>query len=124
MSNTCSYIIMYTVTKHSNICNDVMHLLNGFSEAVEVVLDESLSLKHVLPEKTDKGEEPVDLSEVEHCPVVETNDRGRVLVVGCSVSIFSQSVWRGGHVTYTLTLHCVLCVCVLCVRACVCVCVL
>lgn len=63
----------------------VTDLLNGFSKAVEVVLDETLSLKHVFPEQADEGQEPVDLSQVENCAIVEADDGRRVLVVGCAV---------------------------------------
>lgn len=52
----------------------LVYLLDGFSEAVEVVLDEALSLKHILPQQTDQGQEPVDLSQVENGSIVETND--------------------------------------------------
>lgn len=69
MSNTCTE--NYIIPKSLKIAAD---LLDGLSEAVEVVLNETLSLKDVFPEETDQCQEPVDLSQVENGAVVQTND--------------------------------------------------
>ena len=51
-----------------------MNLLDGLSEAVEIVLDETLSLKHIFSQQTHQSQEPVHLSQVEDGPIVEAND--------------------------------------------------
>ena len=88
---------------------EVAHLLYGFPEAVEVVLDEALPLKHVLPQQAHQCQEPVDLSEVQHCAVVQSDDGGRVLVVRRPIRFITQPV-RGwsqgwGHLTGSTDAH-------------------
>lgn len=39
----------------------VTHLLNGFSETVEIVLDQALSLKDIFPQQTHKSQKPEDM---------------------------------------------------------------
>ena len=59
---------------------------------MEVVLDQPLSLKHILSQQADQSQEPVHLSQVEDGAIVETNDGGGVLVIGCAVRVISKTV--------------------------------
>ena len=46
------------VGTEESFSSDLKHLLDGLSEAVEVVLDQPLSLKHVLPQQTYQRQKP------------------------------------------------------------------
>lgn len=65
-----------------NLYANIKNLLDGFFEAVKVVVNQSFPSKAFLAEEADHGKKLGDLFQVYDCGVVQVNDGHRVFVMG------------------------------------------